>query len=114
MNEVRIDVIGMSFGRAASQVAAVLIGKGKTDFAYNKLCGDTVIVANVNKLTITGRKASQKSYYKHSGYIGNLKEEKMGKLYTENPKLAFTSTVKGMLPKNKLADKMIKRLKFEE
>lgn len=114
MNEVKIDVTGMSYGRAATQVATMLIGKNKTDFAYNKLCGDAVTVSNVSKLTITGRKASQKSYYKHSGYIGNLKEKSMGKLFGDNPKLLFTSTVKGMLPKNKLADQMIKKLKFEE
>jgi large subunit ribosomal protein L13 len=114
MNEVKIDVIGMSYGRAATIVAAALIGKDKTDFAYNRLCGDTVIVSNVEKLTITGRKAAQKTYYKHSGYIGNLKEKSLGKLYAENPKLLFAKTVKGMLPHNKLADQMIKKLKFEE
>jgi len=114
MIEVKIDVTGMSYGRAATQVAAALIGKGKTDFAYNRLCGDTVIVSNVEKLTITGRKASQKSYFSHSGYIGHLKEKSMGRLYADNPKLLFSKTVKGMLPKNKLADQMIKRLKFEE
>ena len=114
MSEVRIDVTGMSFGRAASEVAKALIGKEKTDFAYNKVCGEVIIVSNVDKLTITGRKAAQKSYYKHSGYIGNLKETKMGERYEANPQLAFSATVKGMLPKNRLADRMIKRLKFEE
>ena len=114
MNEVKIDVIGMSYGRAATAVASALIGKNKTDFAYNRLCGDTVIVSNVDKLTITGRKSSQKAYYKHSGYIGNLCEKPMGKLYAENPKLIFAKTVKGMLPHNKLAAQMIKKLKFEE
>ena len=114
MNQIIVDVEGKSLGRAASEIAKILIGKDKTNFAYNRICGEAVLVKNVDKIVFTGRKETQKSYYRHSGYLGNLKEFKLADSYAKDPKEFFSKTVKGMLPKNKLQDKMIKKLKFEE
>ncbi len=75
--------------------------------------GDIVIVKNVAQLKFTGKKMEQKKYYRHSGYPGGLKEISLGKLFEKNSAQVFKKAVWGMLPKNKLRAKMIKRLKFE-
>ena len=75
--------------------------------------GDFVIIKNVEKIKLTGRKAEQKIYYHHTGFLGGLKETSIKKLLKENPKEILRKAVFGMLPKNKLRAKQIKRLKFE-
>ncbi len=108
-----IDAAGRILGRLASEIAVLLRGKDKTDFAPYKDIGDIIIVKNVDKLKFTGKKMEQKKYYRHSGYPGGLKEVSLGKLFEKNSAEVFKKAVWGMLPKNKLRAKMIKRLKFE-
>lgn len=113
MKEHKIDITGQVLGRAASEVAKIIIGKDSPDYAPNKLSENKVIVVNIDKLYFSGRKAIQKKYYSHSGYIGSLKEKSLDDEFKADPKKLFTRTVKGMLPKNKLAKEMIKKLRYE-
>ena len=108
-----IDARGKILGKLAVEVAVLLRGKYKTDFAPYKDIGDIVIIENVDKLKFTGRKMEQKKYYRHSGYLGGLKEISLKKLFEKNPSEVFKKAVLGMLPKNKLRSRMIKRLKFK-
>ncbi len=111
-NTHTIDATGKVLGRLATEIAVLLRGKNKPDFAPYKDIGDFVVVNNVEKLKFTGKKIEQKKYYHHSGYLGSLKETPMKKLFKENPPEVLKIAVFGMLPKNKLRAKMIKRLKF--
>ena len=113
MIEHKIDLAGKPLGRAASEVAKLIIGKDSPDYAPNKLSENRVTATKVDKLAFSGRKLIQKKYYKHSGYIGRLKEKPLEDKFREDAKKLFTGTVKGMLPKNKLAAQMIKKLKYE-
>ena len=108
-----IDATGKVLGRLAAQIAVLLRGKHRPDFVPYKDRGDFVIVKNVNRLRVTGKKIEQKKYYRHSGYPGGLKEIPFKKLFAEKPAEVFKRVVYGMLPKNKLRAKTIKRLKFE-
>ncbi len=109
-----IDAKGKTLGRLASQIAILLRGKHKPDFRPHEDKGDFVIVKNVKEIKITGKKMKQKKYYHHSGYPGGLKEVSLEKLFKERPAEVLRKAVWGMLPKNKLRKKMIKRLKFED
>ena len=100
-------------GRFASVVAVLLRGKNKPDFVPYKDEGDFVTIKNIDKIKITGKKLEQKIYYHHSGYPGGLKKIPMSKLFEESPKKVFIKAVMGMLPKNKLRVKQMKKLKFE-
>jgi large subunit ribosomal protein L13 len=113
MIEHKIDLTGKPLGRAASEVAKLIIGKDSSDYAPNKLSDNKVTVMNVDKIIFSGRKLIQKKYYKHSGYIGSLKVKPLEEQFRTDAKKLFTGTVKGMLPKNKLASQMIKKLKYE-
>jgi len=108
-----IDASGRVLGRLATEIAVLLQGKHKPDFVRYKNMGDFVIVKNVNKLKFTGKKMEQKKYYRHSGFLGSLKEIPLKKLFEKNPNEVFKRAVYGMLPKNKLRPKQIKRLRFE-
>ena len=108
-----IDASGRISGRLAVEVAVLLRGKDKPDFAPHKDGGDFVVVKNVDKLKFSGKKTEQKKYYRHSGYMGGLKEITLKKLFEKKPTEVFKKAVFGMLPDNKLRPKMIKRLKFE-
>jgi len=108
-----IDAANKVLGRLASQIALILRGKHKKDFAPHKDIGDYVLVRNIEKMKITGRKMEQKKYYRHSGYLGGLKEIPLKKLFKTKPSAVLTKAVYGMLPKNKLRARQIKRLKFE-
>lgn len=108
-----IDATGKVLGRLASQIAILLRGKQKSDFAPYKDMGDFVIIKNMNKIKLTGRKAEQKIYYRHTGYLGGLRETPIKKFLKENPKEILKKAVFGMLPKNKLRAKQIKRLKID-
>lgn len=108
----KIDAKGKVLGRLAVEIALLLRGKEKADFAPYKDIGDIVIVENVKEMKFTGRKAKQKKYYRHSGYLGGLKEITLEKLFEKNPGEVLRKAVFGMLPNNKLRDKMIKRLKY--
>jgi len=108
-----IDATGKVLGRLASQIAILLMGKHKPDYDPSKDMGDFVIVRNVNKIKITGKKLEKEKYYRHSGYLGGLKEIPMKKIFQEKPEFILKKAVYGMLPKNKLRKRMIKRLRFE-
>ena len=108
-----IDATGKVLGRLASQIAILLMGKHKPDYDPSKDMGDFVIVRNVNKIKITGKKLEKEKYYRHSGYLGGLREIPMKKIFQEKPEFILKKAVYGMLPKNKLRKRMIKRLRFE-
>lgn len=109
----KIDATGKALGRMATEIATLLRGKHKPDFAPYKDEGDFVIVKNLEKVKITGKKREKKLYRHHSGYPGGLKETPMGELFEKDPAKVLRKTVMGMLPKNKLRNKQIKRLKVE-
>ncbi|MGB9743138.1 MAG: 50S ribosomal protein L13 [Minisyncoccales bacterium] len=108
-----IDATNKNLGRLAAEIAVLLRGKHKSDFVPYKDMGDVVVIKNVNKLKFSGRKLIQKKYYRHSGYLGGIKEISLEKLFKKNPAAVLREAVNGMLPKNRLRAKMIKRLKFE-
>ena len=107
-----VDAEGLSLGRVASQVANILRGKNKPIYTPNVDTGDYVIVINAQKVVLTGKKLDQKIYYKHSGYVGGLKETKYRKLLAEKPEEALRHAVVGMLPKGPLGRQMAKKLKI--
>mgnify|MGYP006291880925 FL=1 len=106
-----VDAEGQILGRLASQVAACLRGKHNPLFTPHVDSGDAVIVINADKITMTGRKWDQKTYYRHSGYIGGLKSITAKKLMEKRPEDLVRFAVKGMLPKNRLGRKLFKKLK---
>ncbi len=108
-----IDAKGRVLGRLAVEIALLLRGKNKPDFAPNKDDGGFVIVKNVEKMGFTGKKLDQKMYYRHSGYLGSLKETPLKKLFAKDPQEVLKIAVFGMLPKNKLRAQQIKRLKYD-
>jgi large subunit ribosomal protein L13 len=105
------DANGVVLGRFASQVAQRLRGKHNPLFTPHADTGDWVIVINADKIVLTGRKMDQKIYYRHSGYIGGLKETNAKELLEKKPEELVRLAVKGMLPKNKLGRKLFKKLK---
>ncbi len=107
-----VDAEGLALGRVASQVANILRGKHKPIYTPNVDTGDFVIVINCEKVILTGKKLDQKIYYKHSGYVGGLKETKYRKLLAEKPEEALRHAVVGMLPKGPLGRQMAKKLKI--
>ena len=105
-----VDAEGQTLGRVASQVANVLRGKNKPIYTPNVDTGDYVIIINASKVVLTGKKLDQKIYYKHSGYVGGLKETKYRKLLAEKPEFALRKAIVGMLPKGPLGRQMAKKL----
>lgn len=107
-----IDAANKVLGRLATGIAILLRGKNKIDFAPNKDIGDFVVVKNIKKIKVTGKKFENKIYYHHTGYLGGLKEIPFKKLFKKDPGEVLKKAVFGMLPKNKLRAKQIKRLKI--
>ena len=106
-----VDAQGKILGRLASQVAAILRGKHKPTFTPYMDMGDNVIVVNAEKVRLTGRKAEQKEYYRHSGYPGGLKTTSFSDMIEKKPTRVITMAVKGMLPHNRLGRKILGHLK---
>ena len=106
-----VDADGMTLGRLASQVAAILRGKNKPTFTPNCDTGDHVIIINAAKVVLTGKKLDQKIYYHHSGYAGGLKQTKYRKLMAEKPEFAVKHAVLGMMPKGPLGRQMSRKLR---
>ena len=106
-----VDAQGKTLGRLASQVAAILRGKHKPTFTPHMDMGDNVIVVNAEKIQVTGRKADQKKYYRHSGYPGGIKVTAYGDMLKNKPERVITIAVKGMIPHNRLGRKIISHLK---
>ena len=105
-----VDAEGMTLGRLASEVAAVLRGKNKPTFTPHMDTGDYVIVVNAEKIKVTGKKLDQKVYYHHSGYVGGLKETTLKEKLAKKPEQVFELAVKGMLPKGPLGRQMYRKL----
>jgi large subunit ribosomal protein L13 len=108
---VIVDANGAVLGRLASDVASRLRGKNNPLFTPHVDTGESVIVINADKISLTGNKLEQKRYYRHSGYTGGLKEITAKKLLETKPEDVIRFAVKGMLPKNKLGTKLYKKLK---
>ena len=107
-----LDAADKPQGRTAVIAANLLRGKLKPDFTPNVDCGDYVIIVNVEKAVLTGRKLEEKYYRRHSGWIGGLKETKYKTLMAERPEFAMELAVKGMLPKNTIGRTAMTRLKL--
>jgi len=107
-----IDATDVVLGRLASKVAHMLKGKHKPQYQPHTDEGDYIIVINSGKIKVTGNKLSDKIYYKHTGYIGNMKATPLGKMLDKKPDFVIKNAVKGMLPKNPLGRSMIKKLKI--
>ncbi|MBZ1356188.1 MAG: 50S ribosomal protein L13 [Candidatus Nealsonbacteria bacterium] len=112
-NTHTIDAKDQTLGRLATKVSLLLRGKQKPDFAPHKDGGDFVVIENADKIKVTGKKYEQKKYYRHSGYLGGLKEQPYSKVFIKNPGEVLKKAVWGMLPKNKLRAQIIKRLKVK-
>jgi large subunit ribosomal protein L13 len=106
-----LDAEDKVLGRLASKAASILRGKHKPNFTPHIDNGDFVIIINADKVRLTGKKEEQKLYRKHSGYIGGLKEIPLKKKKEKYPESIIINAVSGMLPKNKLKNKIIKKLK---
>ena len=105
-----VDAAGMTLGRLASEIAKVLRGKNKPTFTPHMDTGDYVIVVNAEKVKVTGKKLDQKIYYRHSEYVGGMKETTLKEMLAKHPERVLEFAVKGMLPKNSLGRKQITRL----
>ena len=106
-----VDAEGQTLGRLATSVATVLRGKHKPTYSPAVDCGDFVIIINADKVAVTGKRLEQKRYYRHSLYIGGLKEISLRDQLQQHPERVIESAVRGMLPKNALGRKMFKKLK---
>ena len=106
-----VDAQGKVLGRLATKIATVLSGKDKPFYTNHVDGGDFVIVLNAKLVHLTGQKRDQKMYYRHSGYVGGLKEIKAREMLDKHPERVIKLAVKGMLPKNKLGRKIFKNLK---
>lgn len=106
-----LDAADKPLGKTAATAATLLRGKHKPEFTPHADCGDFVIVLNAEKAVLTGKKLEQKFYRVHTGYVGGLKETKYRLLMQQKPEFAMKLAVRGMLPKNKLANSALTRLK---
>ena len=106
-----VDAAGQTLGRLASNVARILRGKHKATYSPHLDVGDYVVVVNADKITVTGRKLDQKMYYRHTGYPGGLKSITLREQLVRHPTFAVRAAVKGMLPKNRLGRRMLRKLK---
>lgn len=106
-----VNADGKTLGRLASNIVRILQGKHKPIYTPSIDTGDHVVVVNAEKVKLTGRKDEKKIYYRHSGYIGGLKEETFDKAIKRKPQMVIEHAVKGMLPKGRLGRQMFKKLK---
>jgi large subunit ribosomal protein L13 len=108
---VVVDASGRTVGRLATQLASVLRGKHKPDFTPNQAGGDFIVVINAEKVVFTGQKLDQKVYTRYTGYQGGLRKTTAREMLTKSPERVLEHAVWGMLPKNRLGRKLIRRLK---
>ncbi len=109
-----VDLSGRILGRAATEIAQLLIGKHKPDYTPHLDCGDYVIAVNSKDIQVSGKKFKNKTYHRHTGYMGGLKSITFDKLMKKDPDRIIKLAVKNMLPKNKLRKNRLKRLKVFE
>ena len=105
-----VDATDKTLGRLSSQIASVLRGKNKPTYTPSMDTGDYVIVINADKIKVTGKKMDQKIYYRHSEYVGGMKEATLKEMMAKKPEDVIKLAVKGMLPKGPLGRQMIKKL----
>jgi large subunit ribosomal protein L13 len=108
---VVVDAQGKVLGRLATQIASRLRGKHKPEYTPHVDTGDFVVVVNVSKLRVTGRKSERKIYYRHTGFPGGIKQTNFAKLHATKPERVLQKAVKGMLPKGPLGYAMLRKLK---
>ncbi len=106
-----VDATDQTLGRLASRIAKILCGKHKPCYTPHVDCGDYVIVINADKVHVTGKKLGDKIYHRHSGYLGGLTSIPLERMLERHPTRVIEMAVKGMLPKNKLARHMLKKLR---
>jgi large subunit ribosomal protein L13 len=106
-----VDAQGKTLGRLASELARRLRGKHKAQYTPHVDTGDYIVVVNAEKVRVTGNKLQDKMYYRHTGYIGNLKSINLEKLLAQAPDRVITHAVKGMLPRNPLGRAMLRKLR---
>lgn len=111
-NRYKVDATGKTLGRLAAEIAIKLTGKHKAWYNDFWDAGDYVIVENAEKITTTGKKMDQKMYYSYSGYKGNVKSKTLAEMMQKKPTDVLWYAVRGMLPKNKLRDSRMKRVKI--
>ncbi len=107
-----IDAKGLTLGRLATKISVILMGKNKASYVPFLDNWDYVIVLNCDKVAVTGKKMTDKTYYSHSGYLWGLKEIDLKDLLAKKPEKVLETAVSGMLPKNKLRASMLARLKL--
>ena len=107
-----VDAQGQSVGRLSSKIAKILSGKNKPTYTPHVDTGDMVVVINADKVTLTGKKWLDKKYYRRSRFFGSLKETTAKEMLTKNPTFTLQDSVQGMLPKTKLCNKMLSKLKL--
>lgn len=108
--EYKIDATNKILGRLATEIAVLLRGKNSPSFAPNRLSENRVIVMHADKIAVSGRKRTEKHYYRHSGYVGRLKKEKFADVAARDPGFVIRNAVLGMLPKNKTRKRYIRNL----
>ena len=108
---VLVDAKDQTLGRLSTRVATLLRGKHKPDWTPHVDNGEYVVVINAERIVLTGRKLSDKKYYRHSGYPGHLKEVSAGRMLETHPERVIEHAVRGMLPKNKLGRSLLQKLK---
>jgi len=106
-----VDAEGKTLGRLASEIARRLRGKHKPEYTPHVDTGDYIVVVNAEKVRVTGNKQSDKIYYRHTGYIGNMKQRTFSEMIQKRPEQVIELAVKGMLPKNPLGRAMYRKLK---
>ncbi|MGB0723229.1 MAG: 50S ribosomal protein L13 [Gammaproteobacteria bacterium] len=106
-----VDADGKTLGRLAAEIAKRLRGKHKAEYTPHVDTGDYIVVVNAGKVRVTGNKLQQKMYYRHSGYVGHMKETSLEKMLAAKPEQVIETAVKGMLPKNPLGRAMFRKLK---
>ena len=111
-NWLLLDAKDETLGRLSSKIASILMGKNKAQYTPHNDLGDYVVVVNAEKIKVTGNKNTQKRYYRHTGYPGGLKSSTFSEMIEKDPENTILKAVKGMLPKNKLSNSMISKLKI--
>ena len=106
-----LDASNKTLGRLSAKISSILMGKNKAQYTPHNDLGDYIVVINAEKVKVTGNKDIQKKYYRHSGYPGGLKSSAFSEIIEKNPEDIILKAVKGMLPKNKLSNSMISKLK---
>lgn len=106
-----IDANGQTLGRLSSEVAQLLMGKHKPTYSPHLDMGDFVVIVNADKVRVTGKKLDDKVYYRHTGYMGGLKETVLSDMLQKHPRRVIELSVRGMLPRNRLARHLLRHLK---